>query len=121
VGWRWEGKAIGPPVRHYDKFCTCSAADRESGDAIAENRRFLRRAAAFLAEHAGIQQFLDIGTGIPTSPNVHEIVQVITPASRVVYVDNDPIVLAHARALLTSSPRAPPPTSTPTCVTPAGS
>ena len=90
------------------------AADRESGDAIAaafptvrtaviENRRFVRRAAAFLAEHAGIQQFLDIGTGIPTSPNVHEIVQGIAPASRVIYVDNDPIVLAHARALLTSS------------------
>jgi hypothetical protein len=91
------------------------AADRESGDAIAaafptvrtaviENRRFVRRTAAFLAEHAGIQQFLDIGTGIPTSPNVHEITQGIAPASRVVYVDNDPIVLAHARALLTSSP-----------------
>jgi len=91
------------------------AADRESGDAIAaafptvrtaviENRRFVRRAVAFLAEHAGIQQFLDIGTGIPTSPNVHEIAQAIAPASRVVYVDNDPIVLAHARALLTSSP-----------------
>ena len=72
--------------------------------AVIENRRFLRRAAAVLAEHAGIQQFLDIGTGIPTSPNVHEIVQAIRPASRVVYVDNDPIVLAHARALLTSSP-----------------
>ncbi|MGH3246950.1 MAG: SAM-dependent methyltransferase [Trebonia sp.] len=92
------------------------AADRESGDAIAaafptvrtaviENRRFVRRAAAFLAEQAGIQQFLDIGTGIPTSPNVHEIVQAIAPAARVVYVDNDPIVLAHARALLTSSPQ----------------
>ncbi len=91
------------------------AADRESGDAIAaafptvrtaviENRRFVRRAVAFLAEHAGIRQFLDIGTGIPTSPNVHEIAQAIAPASRVVYVDNDPIVLAHARALLTSSP-----------------
>jgi hypothetical protein len=76
------------------------AADRESGDAIAaafptvrtaviENRRFVRRTAAFLAEHAGIQQFLDIGTGIPTSPNVHEITQGIAPASRVVYVDND--------------------------------
>jgi S-adenosyl methyltransferase len=91
------------------------AADRESGDAIAaafptvrtaviENRRFVRRAVAFLAGDAGIRQFLDIGTGIPTSPNVHEIAQAIAPASRVVYVDNDPIVLAHARALLTSSP-----------------
>ena len=91
------------------------AADRESGDAIAaafptvrtaviENRRFVRRAVAFLAESAGVRQFLDIGTGIPTSPNVHEIAQAIAPASRVAYVDNDPIVLAHARALLTSSP-----------------
>jgi hypothetical protein len=90
------------------------AADRESGDAIAaafptvrtaviENRRFVRRAAAFLAGQAGIRQFLDIGTGIPTSPNVHEIAQGIAPASRVVYVDNDPIVLSHARALLASS------------------
>jgi hypothetical protein len=90
------------------------AADRESGDAIAaafptvrtaviENRRFVRRAVAFLAEHAGIRQFLDIGTGIPTSPNVHEIAQRIAPASRVVYADNDPIVLAHARALLVGS------------------
>jgi hypothetical protein len=90
------------------------AADRESGDAIAaafptvrtaviENRRFVRRATAFLAEHTGIDQFLDIGTGIPTSPNVHEIAQGIGPASRVVYVDNDPIVLTHARALLASS------------------
>ena len=90
------------------------AADRESGDAIAaafptvrtaviENRRFVRRATAFLAEHAGIRQFLDIGTGIPTSPNVHEIAQRFAPESRVVYVDNDPIVLTHARALLTSS------------------
>ena len=108
------------------------AADRESGDAIAaafptvrtaviENRRFVRRAVAFLAEHAGIRQFLDIGTGIPTSPNVHEIAQAIAPASRVVYVDNDPIVLTHARALLTSSPEGPPPTSTLTCATPARS
>jgi S-adenosyl methyltransferase len=91
------------------------AADRESGDTIAaafptvrtaviENRLFLRRAVAFLAEHAGIRQFLDIGTGIPTSPNVHEIAQRIAPESRVVYVDNDPIVLSHARALLVSSP-----------------
>jgi hypothetical protein len=90
------------------------AADRESGDAIAaafptvrtaviENRRFVRRAAAFLAGDAGVRQFLDIGTGIPTSPNVHEIVQGTAAASRVVYVDNDPVVLAHARALLASS------------------
>ena len=69
-----------------------------------ENRGLLRRMVQFLAAEAGIRQFLDIGTGIPTSPNVHEIVQAIAPESRVVYVDNDPIVLAHARALLASDP-----------------
>jgi len=90
------------------------AADRESGDAIAatfptirdsvrENRRFLRRTVEFLAG-AGIDQFLDIGTGLPTADNTHEVAQRITPQARIVYVDNDPIVLAHARALLTSSP-----------------
>lgn len=69
-----------------------------------ENRAFLRRAVQYLAEDAGIRQFLDIGTGIPTSPNVHEVAQAVDPAARIVYVDNDPIVLAHARALLTSTP-----------------
>jgi hypothetical protein len=69
-----------------------------------ENRAFLRRAVRYLAKEAGICQFLDIGTGIPTSPNVHEVAQAVTPTARIVYVDNDPIVLAHARALLTSSP-----------------
>jgi hypothetical protein len=69
-----------------------------------ENRAFLRRVVRYLARDAGITQFLDIGTGIPTSPNVHEIAQHADPQARVVYVDNDPIVLAHARALLTSGP-----------------
>lgn len=69
-----------------------------------ENRAFLRRVVRYLARDAGISQFLDIGTGIPTSPNVHEIAQDAEPQARVVYVDNDPIVLAHARALLTSGP-----------------
>jgi hypothetical protein len=68
----------------------------------AANRAFLRRAVRYLAAEAGVRQFLDIGTGIPTSPNVHEVAQAAAPGSRVVYVDNDPIVLAHARALLTS-------------------
>jgi S-adenosyl methyltransferase len=68
----------------------------------AANRAFLSRAVRYLTEEARIRQFLDIGTGIPTSPNVHEVAQAIAPDSRVVYVDNDPIVLAHARALLTS-------------------
>jgi hypothetical protein len=69
-----------------------------------ENRAFLRRAVRYLAEEAGIRQFLDIGTGIPTAPNVHQVAQAIVPQARIVYVDNDPIVLAHARALLSSSP-----------------
>jgi len=69
------------------------------------NRTFMHRVARYLAEDAGITQFLDLGTGIPTSPNLHEVVQAITPAARVVYVDNDPIVLAHARALLVGDPR----------------
>src|SRR3954468_5989281 len=68
-----------------------------------ENRLFLRRAVRFLAEQ-GIDQFLDIGTGIPSAPNVHHVAQAVNPGSRIVYVDNDPIVLVHARALLTSHP-----------------
>ncbi|RVU19965.1 SAM-dependent methyltransferase [Streptomyces antnestii] len=67
------------------------------------NRAFMRRAAAWLA-HSGIRQFLDIGTGIPTAPNLHQIVQEIAPEARIVYADNDPIVLRHAEALLVSSP-----------------
>jgi hypothetical protein len=70
--------------------------------AAQQNRAFLHRAVRFLTE-AGIDQFLDVGTGIPTSPNLHEVAQSINPAARVVYVDNDPIVLVHARALLASS------------------
>jgi hypothetical protein len=69
------------------------------------NRAFLGRAVRYLAEEAGIRQFLDLGTGIPTGGNTHEVAQAVAPESRVVYVDNDPIVLAHARALLTSSPQ----------------
>jgi hypothetical protein len=70
---------------------------------MRENRALMRRMTTFLA-HADVRQFLDIGSGLPTSPNVHEVAQYVEPASRVVYVDNDPIVLAHARALLTSGP-----------------
>jgi hypothetical protein len=69
-----------------------------------ENRAFLGRAVQYLVREAGIRQFLDIGTGLPTANNVHEVAQAIAPETRVVYVDNDPIVLAHARALLTSHP-----------------
>jgi S-adenosyl methyltransferase len=80
------------------------AANPNSRIPPRENRAFLRRVVRYLARDAGISQFLDIGTGIPTSPNVHEIAQDADPQARVVYVDNDPIVLAHARALLTSGP-----------------
>ena len=67
------------------------------------NRAFMHRAGRYLATECGIDQFLDIGTGIPTPPNLHEVVQEVTPGARVVYTDNDPIVLAHARALMTSA------------------
>jgi trans-aconitate methyltransferase len=91
------------------------AADREAGEkavrtnpevvAISRaNRAFLGRAVRYLAAEAGIRQFLDIGTGIPSAGNTHEVAQGVAPESRIVYVDNDPIVLAHARALLTSAP-----------------
>ncbi len=67
-------------------------------------REFMHRVTAYLAGEAGVRQFLDIGTGIPTSPNLHEVAQSIAPESRVVYADNDPIVLTHSRALGESSP-----------------
>jgi S-adenosyl methyltransferase len=68
------------------------------------NRAFLARAVSFLAGEAGIRQFLDIGTGVPSANNTHEVAQSVAPESRIVYVDNDPVVLTHARALLTSDP-----------------
>ncbi|HJZ08036.1 MAG TPA: SAM-dependent methyltransferase, partial [Trebonia sp.] len=68
------------------------------------DRAFLGRAVRFLAGEAGIRQFLDIGTGLPTANNTHQVAQAIAPSSRIVYVDNDPLVLVHARALLTSTP-----------------
>ncbi|MFJ4895912.1 SAM-dependent methyltransferase [Streptomyces sp. NPDC088788] len=71
---------------------------------VRHNRDFLRRAVTSLTAESGVKQFLDIGTGLPTQENVHQIAQGITPDARVVYVDNDPVVLAHARALLTSGP-----------------
>lgn len=71
---------------------------------VRHNRDFLRRAVTTVAREEGIRQFLDIGTGLPTRENVHQIAQRIIPDSRVVYVDNDPVVLVHARALLTSGP-----------------
>ncbi|RKN04736.1 SAM-dependent methyltransferase [Streptomyces radicis] len=88
--------------------------DREVGDAslrawpalsthMREARTFMHRSARYLAAEKGMRQFLDIGTGIPTSPNLHEVVQEIAPETRVVYCDNDPIVLSHARALMKGS------------------
>jgi len=116
-------KAIDPSVAHIariqdywlggkDHF----EADRVAGDeavaqlpdmvaSVRNTRAFLGRTVRFLAAEAGIRQFLDIGTGIPTASNTHEVAQGVAPACKVVYVDNDPMVLAHARALLTSSPQ----------------
>lgn len=73
-------------------------------DLARDSRAFLGRAVRFLAGEAGVRQFLDIGTGLPTADNTHEIAQRVAPEARVVYVDNDPLVLTHARALLTSAP-----------------
>jgi hypothetical protein len=109
---------VAHPARRYDYWLGGKdnfPADRESGDQVAaafptirlavlENRAFLRRAVTYLAREAGIRQFLDVGTGIPTANNTHQVAQAVAPGSRIVYVDNDPIVLVHARALLTSSP-----------------
>ena len=75
-----------------------------SAVAARQNRDFLRRAVRFLADEIGIRQFLDIGSGLPTADNVHEVAQSLAPESRVVYVDNDSVVLSHAHALLVSSP-----------------
>jgi hypothetical protein len=106
------------PARVYDYWLGGKdnfAADRELGNAIIKampstvsaaraNRAFLGRAVRYLAGEAGIRQFLDIGTGIPTAGNTHKVAQAAAPEARVVYVDNDPIVLAHARALMPSDP-----------------
>jgi len=79
-------------------------ADPMAVAGVRSNRAFLGRAVHYLATEAGIRQFLDIGTGIPSANNTHEVAQRAAPNARVVYVDNDPIVLVHARALLTSHP-----------------
>ena len=75
------------------------------GDVARADRAFLVRAVRHLVGELGIRQFLDIGTGLPTANNTHEVAQAIAPECRVVYVDNDPLIMAHARALLTSSPQ----------------
>ena len=110
--------AAAHPARVYDYWLGGKdnfAADREAAERVLAaspglrfrvraNRAFLARSVRFLAAECGIRQFLDIGTGIPTADNTHQVAQAAAPDSRVVYVDNDPIVLAHARALLTSTP-----------------
>ena len=91
------------------------AADRAVADQVLavmptartvarENRKFVGRAVRYLAKEAGIRQFLDIGSGLPATGNVHEVAQAVAPQARVVYVDNDPLVLVHARVLLESAP-----------------
>jgi O-methyltransferase involved in polyketide biosynthesis len=93
----------------------CYEIDRQVGDQIVEanpqildiaraQRAFLVRTVEHLVRDAGIRQFLDVGTGLPTADNTHEVAQRIAPETRIVYVDNDPVVLAHAEALLTSAP-----------------
>jgi hypothetical protein len=109
--------SVAHPARRYNYWLGGKdhfAADRESGDLLAaafptariaarENRDFLRRSVRYLAT-AGIRQFLDIGTGLPVPDNTHEIAQRMAPDARVVYVDNDPIVMTHARALTVDTP-----------------
>jgi hypothetical protein len=110
--------SVAHPARVYDYWLGGKdnfAADREAAERVLAatpglrarvraNRAFLARVIRHLAGPAGIRQFLDIGTGIPSANNTHEVAQSVAPTARVVYVDNDPIVLAHARALLTSAP-----------------
>src|SRR6185437_1133248 len=92
-----------------------SQADREAGDEFLQLypqqldkaracRHFLSRAVRYLVQEQGIRQFLDVGTGLPTAENTHEVAQRLAPEAKIVYVDNDPLVLVHARALLTSAP-----------------
>ncbi|MFI9328481.1 SAM-dependent methyltransferase [Kitasatospora sp. NPDC052868] len=118
----WERFGVDTSAPHsarvYDYWLggkTNFPPDRAMGQAIEqaipsikamakENRAFQGRAVRYLAQEHGIRQFLDLGTGIPTSPNTHEIAEAVSPGTRVVYVDNDPIVLAHARALMVSTP-----------------
>src|ERR1700730_5663248 len=111
--------SVAPPARVYDYWLGGKdnfAADREAAERVLAvtpglrfrvraNRAFLARAVRYLVADAGVRQFLDIGTGIPTANNTHEVAQATVPSCRVVYVDNDPIVLAHARALMASSPQ----------------
>jgi hypothetical protein len=109
---------VAHPARVYDYWLGGKdnfEADRIAGEetiaaypairaSARANRAFLARSVRYLTAEAGVRQFLDLGTGLPTASNTHEVAQSIAPESRIVYVDNDPLVLSHARALLTSSP-----------------
>jgi S-adenosyl methyltransferase len=109
--------SVAHPARVYDYWLGGKdnfAADREAAEqaiaanptilpGVRTNRAFLRRAVRYLAGEAGIRQFLDVGTGLPSADNTHQVAQAVAPDCRVVYVDNDPIVLVHARALLTGT------------------
>ena len=117
-GKRGFDARVAHPARVYDYWLGGKdnfEADRIAGEATIAaypairasaraNRAFLARSVRFLAAEAGIRQFLDIGTGLPTANNTHEVAQSVAAQSRIVYVDNDPLVLSHARALLSSSP-----------------
>jgi S-adenosyl methyltransferase len=136
----WAGEGAGRPgldvtvpnvARIYDYFLDGKdnfAADREAAEELRSllpdaeiacrgNRRFLRRAVRYLASDSGIGQFIDIGRGLPTADNTHEIVQAIRPDARVAYVDYDPVVVAHARLCSDHLPTWP--SSMPTCGAPA--
>jgi S-adenosyl methyltransferase len=110
--------SVAHPARVYDAWLGGKdhfAADRAAaeqvmrtnpsiGPTVRTNRAFLARVVRYLAGEAGVRQFLDLGTGLPSANNVHEVAQSVAPEAKVVYVDFDPIVLAHARALLTGAP-----------------
>jgi O-methyltransferase involved in polyketide biosynthesis len=125
----YDSSAFGQPPPEMDTSVAHSArvwnyflggkdnfpVDREAGDEVLAlmpeivdsaraDRAFLGRVVRHVAGEAGVRQFLDIGTGLPTADNTHEVAQAVAPESRIVYVDNDPLVLVHARALLTSGP-----------------
>jgi hypothetical protein len=122
AGLSQDGDTLRPhAARIYDYFLGGKdhfAVDRAVADmmltrvpavrtAARENRAFLSRTVRYLVGEAGVRQFLDIGTRLPAADNVHEVAQRAAPESRVVYADNDPLVLAHARALLTGSKQCP--------------
>jgi hypothetical protein len=110
--------SVAHPARVYDYWLGGKdnfAADRDAAEqviaanpnvlpGVRANRAFLGRAVRYLTEEAGIRQFLDLGTGLPTAENTHQVAQAAAPDARIVYIDNDPIVLTYARALLTSTP-----------------